>query len=275
MNEITPVLLRGADIKPYSDDNGNVIEGTPRTNGYSIVEFRGSNCKLVFGENVRMYGQIAFQRDDSIASLADKGFYRGRTSLGLGCSVSFGYNIYCGIDLQVNTAEGQSITIGDDILIANHVRIKGDDSHPIYDGVTGQRINPSRPVVIEDHVWIGQETFIMPGSHIGTGSIIGARSMVMRGGPIPPHSLAAGSPATVRRSNVHWVRKHTQNSFDLTEEIEPMLSPEEPAPVPRGSKLLTCDSCSFQAHARDEGDIVAAAAGHEFDEPKHTVTVSN
>lgn len=41
------------------------------------------------------------------------------------------------------------------MLIANQCRVRADDSHPIYDGVTGERINPSRSISIGDHVWIG------------------------------------------------------------------------------------------------------------------------
>ncbi|PPB50567.1 hypothetical protein C4K88_01360 [Arthrobacter pityocampae] len=270
MADIKPVLLRGSEIRPYADENGNVIEGSPKTNGQSIVEFRGSNCRVVFGENSRMYGQIAFQRDGSYVSLGDWAFFRGRTSLGLDCRVTFGYNVYCGVDLQVNTAEGQDITIGDDVLIANHCRIRADDSHPIYDGVTGDRLNHSRSIVVEDHVWIGQEVFIMPGAHVQTGSIIGARSMVTRSSLIPPHSLAFGSPATVRRSKVHWVRKHTQNSFDLPARVEPIFG-EVPIEPEFGSFI--CNSCNFRAPAHDMDAAGTAAVRHMREAPSHGITL--
>lgn len=51
------------------------------------------------------------------------------------------------------------------------------------------------PVIIEDNVWIGEKTSIMPGVHIGKGSIIAANSVVTH--DIPPYCIAAGVPAKV------------------------------------------------------------------------------
>ena len=50
--------------------------------------------------------------------------------------------------------------------------------------------------------WIGTRCVILKGVTIGEGSIIAAGSIVTR--DIPPHSLAAGSPAKVVRKDVEW-----------------------------------------------------------------------
>lgn len=55
-----------------------------------------------------------------------------------------------------------------------------------------------RPVVIEDDVWIGSRVTILPGVHIGTGSIIGAGSVVSKS--VPEYSVVVGNPAKVIRS---------------------------------------------------------------------------
>ena len=52
-------------------------------------------------------------------------------------------------------------------------------------------------VVIDDNVWIGDKVSIMPGVHIGEGSIIAANAVVTKN--IPPYSIAAGVPAKVIR----------------------------------------------------------------------------
>jgi virginiamycin A acetyltransferase len=51
--------------------------------------------------------------------------------------------------------------------------------------------------VIENDVWIGQYSTIMPGVHIGSGAIIGANSTV--GSDVPPYSVVAGNPAKLIR----------------------------------------------------------------------------
>ena len=51
--------------------------------------------------------------------------------------------------------------------------------------------------VIENDVWIGQNTLILPGVHIGDGAIIGANSVV--GNDVDPYTIVAGNPARVLR----------------------------------------------------------------------------
>lgn len=92
------------------------------------------------------------------------------------------------------------IKIGKNVLMGKRVLIT-DNSHgasmadllsiPPY-----KRPLYSRgPVVIDDNVWIGEKASILPGVHIGYGSIIGANSVVTK--DVPPYSLVGGNPARV------------------------------------------------------------------------------
>ena len=47
--------------------------------------------------------------------------------------------------------------------------------------------------VIGNDVWIGMEAVVLPGLHIGDGSIVAARSVVSH--DVPPYSIVAGNPA--------------------------------------------------------------------------------
>lgn len=52
--------------------------------------------------------------------------------------------------------------------------------------------------VVGNDVWIGQNSTILPGVHIGDGAIIGLNSVVTR--DVPPYTIVAGNPAkTVRK----------------------------------------------------------------------------
>lgn len=95
------------------------------------------------------------------------------------------------------------ITIGDDVLIASRVFIT-DHNHGIYSGASGQSLPTdvpssrplfSRPVVIEDRVWLGEGVVVLPGVTIGQGCVIGAGSVVTKS--IPPECIAVGVPAVV------------------------------------------------------------------------------
>mgnify|MGYP002936851509 CR=1 FL=1 len=47
--------------------------------------------------------------------------------------------------------------------------------------------------VIENDVWIGQNSVILPGVHIGDGAIIGTRAVVTK--DVPPYTIVGGVPA--------------------------------------------------------------------------------
>jgi maltose O-acetyltransferase len=55
-----------------------------------------------------------------------------------------------------------------------------------------------RPIVIEDDVWVGAGVVVLPGVRIGTGSIVGAGSVVTK--DVPPWTVVAGNPARAVRS---------------------------------------------------------------------------
>lgn len=48
-------------------------------------------------------------------------------------------------------------------------------------------------IVLENDVWLGYETIVMQGVHIGNGAIVAARSIVTR--DVDPYTIVAGSPA--------------------------------------------------------------------------------
>ncbi|MCA9035705.1 MAG: acyltransferase [Planctomycetaceae bacterium] len=92
----------------------------------------------------------------------------------------------------------KSIAIGANCLIAANTQIMDSNGHEPCFGDVSRRIrsvDSGRPVVIEDNVWIGTGSVILPGTFIGFGSIIAAMSVVR--GIIPPFSLVAGNPAQI------------------------------------------------------------------------------
>ena len=86
------------------------------------------------------------------------------------------------------------VTIGDDTGIGGHCLIF---THGAWLNVLDGYPVTYEPVTLGRSVWLPWRVFIMPGSTIGDGSVIGANSLVS--GTIPPNSLAVGSPAKVIR----------------------------------------------------------------------------
>jgi acetyltransferase-like isoleucine patch superfamily enzyme len=95
----------------------------------------------------------------------------------------------------------ESIRIGKNCLIAGNCQIIDSNGHELSFENVKDRINTkgkTKPIVIEDNVWIGANTFVLPGVTIGEGSVIGAGSIVASN--IPSYSFARGNPAVVIKS---------------------------------------------------------------------------
>lgn len=95
----------------------------------------------------------------------------------------------------------ESVVIGNNVLFASKIYIS-DCSHGSYSGdendsnpntVPVDRSLFSKPVVIEDNVWLGEFVSVLPGVTIGKGTIVGANSVVSKS--LPDYVIAVGSPA--------------------------------------------------------------------------------
>lgn len=97
----------------------------------------------------------------------------------------------------------ESITIGNHVKIGGNCILIDTDSHNMdYLVRRGQYTDwgVSKPIVIEDDVFIGVNCIILKGVTIGARSIIAAGSVVTKS--IPADCVAGGNPAKVIKSLV-------------------------------------------------------------------------
>lgn len=94
------------------------------------------------------------------------------------------------------------VAIGDDTGIGGHCLIF---THGSWLNVLDGYPVTYEPVTLGRSVWLPWRVFIMPGTTIGDGSVIGANSLVS--GTIPPYSLAVGSPAKVIKTAPDFPRR--------------------------------------------------------------------
>lgn len=92
----------------------------------------------------------------------------------------------------------EKIVLGNDVAIGPNVSIRDSDDH-IIDGKTEK---VTAPVIIGNHVWIGEKALILKGVVIGDGCIIAAGTVVTKS--VPPNSLVAGTPGRVIKENITW-----------------------------------------------------------------------
>jgi acetyltransferase-like isoleucine patch superfamily enzyme len=110
--------------------------------------------------------------------------------------IQIGDNTFIGRCVEFNS--DHSIIIGNNVLIASNTTIV-DVGHQIKDEtLIRQQPIISKPIRIEDDVWIGTQCVILQGVTIGKGSVVGAGSIVNKS--IPEYQVWAGSPAKFIRN---------------------------------------------------------------------------
>jgi carbonic anhydrase/acetyltransferase-like protein (isoleucine patch superfamily) len=102
----------------------------------------------------------------------------GFITVGARTSVQDGTIVHC-------TARWPTI-IGDDCVVGHNAHLEG--------------------CVVEDGCLIGSGSLTLNRAVIGTGSIVAAGAVVAEGFNVPPGSLVAGVPATIKHSNVDPTR---------------------------------------------------------------------
>jgi maltose O-acetyltransferase len=116
---------------------------------------------------------------------------------GLGNSITIGDNSGIGKRAYIaNIGGGGELTIGRDVMMAPDVVIlTKSHSYERTDIPMREQGSYSSKVVIEDDVWIGIRSIVMPGVKIGKGSIIGAGAVVTK--DVPQYTIVGGVPARI------------------------------------------------------------------------------
>ncbi|NRY59550.1 sugar O-acetyltransferase [Clostridium beijerinckii] len=112
----------------------------------------------------------------------------------------YGFNIHTHglavINYNCVILDTSPVYIGANAFIAPGVCL-ACSGHAIFSTQRAEGIGTSKPITIEDDVWIGANSTVCGGVTIGKGSIIGAGSVVNK--DIPAGVIAVGNPCRVLR----------------------------------------------------------------------------
>ncbi|MDO9475565.1 MAG: acyltransferase [Pseudohongiella sp.] len=130
----------------------------------------------------------------------------GQVNIGNGCFINSGTKFI----------SRSSITIGNNVTIAWGCTLYDHNSHSLdyevrrndiaiqvadykrgrsFTNSKNWEIVKSRPIIVDDDVWIGFNVIILSGVTIGEGAVIGAGSVVREN--VEPWTIVAGNPAVV------------------------------------------------------------------------------
>jgi acetyltransferase-like isoleucine patch superfamily enzyme len=166
---------------------------------------------IELGEGCRFYGLPLFRRlPGSCIRIGRNCQFRSalwsnQVGLNRRCTVStLSYNAQieigeeCGFSSTAISA-AQGVRIGKRVMCGANVAIMDTDWHSLdaeqrHAGTAGS----SRPVLIEDDVWLGINVIVLKGVTIGARTVVAAGSVVTRS--LPADVIAAGQPARVVRA---------------------------------------------------------------------------
>ena len=163
---------------------------------------------IKFAEGLRLYGCPIIHRHQSARITLGRhvilnsdprvnlaGILRKVTLVAMFADSQISIGDYTGISGAVIFA-AKSIRIGNHVHIGVKTVIYDTDFHPL-DWKSRRENNLTQvavsPVIIEDDVWIGGNSIILKGVHIGRAAVIGAGSVVTCN--VPPETVWAGNPA--------------------------------------------------------------------------------
>lgn len=168
-------------------------------------------CKgAVIGKDIHWIGNATCSNTGSKENvrIGDHVFIGCQIYALFGGKVCIGNNCYIGAGTSLQAKE--SIIIGDNAIISNGVLIVDNNNHPtdpdmrlrmsacedyMSDPLWTWEYAESKPIRIEENVWIGRNSSIMKGVTVGKGAIIAFGAVVTK--DVPPYTIVAGNPAKV------------------------------------------------------------------------------
>ncbi len=157
-------------------DNNNLIKNL-------TIKIFGSNNKIVIEKDCYIDNLTIWLEDDN-------------NTVFIGKSTQL-----CG-QIKLSCIEGTQISVGENSLFSSEIDIRTGDGHALLDE-SGKRINPSKDVLIDEHVWVGYRVIMLKGAHVHKNSVVGANLTVTN--DISEESVAiAGTPAKIVKRNINW-----------------------------------------------------------------------
>ena len=132
--------------------------------------------------------------------LADFG---AKSSIRPHCYLVATHNIHLGRNVAIRPQSAlmaddfAKIIIGDDVLLGQgvHIYVNNHKYNDVSKKIIDQGYFPSESVIIEDNVWIGACSIILPGVKVGKHSVVAAGSVVTK--DVLPYTVVGGNPAKI------------------------------------------------------------------------------
>ncbi|PGZ54809.1 maltose O-acetyltransferase [Bacillus anthracis] len=183
-----------------------MLNGEFYTDDYELISNRNKARELTTKYNTSTPTELTLRNNilrKLFKSLGKNAYIEPPFICDYGSQIEWGENSYANFNCVI--LDSASVKIGNNVMLGPNVNIY-TATHSIYPSLRNDiqkeglesLITYAKPVVIEDGVWIGGSSIILPGIKIGANSVIGAGSVVTK--DIPANVVAVGNPCKVIKS---------------------------------------------------------------------------
>lgn len=168
---------------------GISVQGNIRLTGWPLLDIR-NGASIELGENVTLNSRNLGYHGNLNSPVKLYAEERARIRIGANTRIH---------GTCIHAIE--KISIGRNCLIGGNTQIFDSSGHTLSFSDVQVRLNTrgkTKPIDIEDNVWIGMNVIILPGVRIGAGSVIAAGSVVTES--VDSFTLAGGNPIRVIRT---------------------------------------------------------------------------
>ena len=186
--------------------------------------------KIGFGD----VGHYDRKRSRGIWQVSGTVSFVGKASIGHGSKISVRGHLSFGADFNM-TAEStivcaKEIRFGRDCLLSWDILVMDTDEHPIFNygqetkglktrdsgsaprpqvpcpesnHVENERLNPDKPILVGDHVWVGCKCVLLKGTQVPNNTVVAAGTLLTSSFS-GEHQVIGGNPPAVLKHDIRW-----------------------------------------------------------------------
>lgn len=179
------VFFRGLRLVFYGSDNEISLGGKdPSVFTNCHIEVHGDHHRIIIKGGVGANDLRIYCADNNCKVMVEEGTqFSGITELAV--------------------MEGTKIFVGKDCLFSANISLRAGDSHSIIDAYSGVRVNPSKDIILGNHIWICNTVIVTKGTMIGDNCVV-ATGSVVAGKAFPDNSVIGGNPAKIIKKGINW-----------------------------------------------------------------------
>ena len=199
----------------YYDIFNNVIQSKQKI----TFLLRGCGNWITIGNALRNQCSCTIAVHNQCKVVIGNNFTADKLSIGMydGAKVEIEDKVTFANGCRICVAALGKVKIKEDCMFSSEIVLQCGDGHALLDINSNNKVGFNREIIpeiiLDQHVWVGYQVFILGTSHIGSGSVIGARAIVKK--DFPNNCIIAGIPARIVRKDIAWNRDPFLESLEL------------------------------------------------------------